>query len=162
MSASTYSDIMVQTNCWNTYAFVHCPELISQLVLFKKSVELQVEVNSKAKYHESQSVVKKTTTKWIDIFSNGFYLSNVFKGICFTLLNSKRKTSVDHTFLNPIPQIILKGRITLYGDMVLDLDSFRISKNTVYRTVLPCKLQTSVSIYDKTKNIHSIMNTLHR
>ena len=116
------------------------PEIGSQLVLLTQFGILQLELHSKPKYPKSQSA--KDTIR-INIFSDEFYLSDIFDGIyieAHNLNGSDWETHFDHTFLPSILESIRKHTFHLCGDMVLQPDSFRIGNNIFDHIVLLGKL----------------------
>ena len=90
------------------HPLVQCPEIGSQLVLLTQFGILQLELHSKPKYPKSQSA--KDTIR-INIFSDEFYLSDVFDGIYIEVHNlndSNWETNFDHTILPSILESIRK------------------------------------------------------
>ena len=111
------------------HPLVQCPEIGSQLVLLTHFVILQVELHSKPKYPKSQSAKE---TIYISIFSDEFYLGDVFDNIFFEIHNlndSNSETHFDHTFLPSILESIRKYTFHLCDGMALHPDSFHIGNN---------------------------------
>ena len=131
------------------HPLLQCPEIGSQLVLLTHFVILQVKLHSKPKYPKSQSAKE---TIWINIFSDEFYLSDVFDGInfeCHNLNDSNSETNFDHTFLLSILESIRKHTFHLCGDMALHSDSFRMGKNIFDHIDLSGKLKKKCLLYMK-------------
>ena len=136
------------------HPLVQCPEIGSQLVLLTHFVILQVELHSKPKYPKSQSAKE---TICISIFSNEYYLSDVFDNIFFEIHNlngSNSKTHFDHTFLLSILESIRKYTFHLFDDMALHPDSFHNGKNMFDHIDLLCNLKNMLITYEKHMDIH--------